>query len=106
MTGVQTCALPISGGTALVIVVDVRSTVGGGSLPGETLPSWGLAVAPIVGGPDRFLAVLRRGTPAVIGRIEDGRAVFDLRTVDPAMDPTLGAAIAAALSRAGPGTRP
>ena len=42
----------------------------------------------------------------MIGRIEDGRAVFDLRTVDPAMDPTLGAAIAAALGRAGPGTRP
>jgi L-seryl-tRNA(Ser) seleniumtransferase len=79
-------------------VVDVRSTVGGGSLPGETLPS--VAVAVRSGSPDRLLAALRRGSPAVIGRIEDDLAVFDLRTVEPGADDELRAALVAALGSA------
>ena len=75
-----------------------RATVGGGSLPGETLPSFGLALA--ARSADRLLAALRAGDPAVVGRIEDGRVVLDLRTVDPASDDELAAALAAAL-RAG-----
>jgi L-seryl-tRNA(Ser) seleniumtransferase len=78
-------------------VIDVRSTVGGGSLPGETLPS--VAVAVTTRSLDRLLAELRTGSPAVIGRIEDRRALFDLRTVDPAADAALATAIAAALVR-------
>jgi len=77
-------------------VVAVRSTVGGGSLPGETLPSAGVAIRG--GSPDRLLATLRDGAPAVIGRIEDRCAIFDLRTVDAADDPRLGDAIRAALA--------
>jgi L-seryl-tRNA(Ser) seleniumtransferase len=78
-------------GTGRVEVVALRSTVGGGSLPGETLPSWGLALAG--GSPDRRLAALRAGDPIVIGRIDDGRVVVDLRTVDPDADAALAAAI-------------
>lgn len=84
---------------AAAMVIDVRSTVGGGSLPGETLPSVALAIR--AGSPDRLLTALRRGTPAVIGRIEDDRAVFDLRTVEPGNDEALVAALLAAL-RSGP----
>jgi L-seryl-tRNA(Ser) seleniumtransferase len=84
-----------SGLGAAASVVDVRSTVGGGSLPGETLPS--VAVAIRVGSADRLLAALRRGTPAVIGRIEDDQAVFDVRTVDPRRDEALAAALGSAL---------
>jgi len=81
---------------AEVDVVALRSTLGGGSLPGETLPSWGIAVrAP---SPGALLATLRRGEPAVIGRIEDGRVVLDLRTVLPAHDRLLADALAAALA--------
>ena len=76
-------------------VIDVRSTVGGGSLPGETLPS--VAVALGAGSPDRLLALLRRGTPAVVGRIEADRAVFDLRTVEPGRDKALLAVLRSAL---------
>ena len=81
----------------------MASTVGGGSLPGETLPSWGLSL----GGrsADALLARLRRGTPAVVARIEDGRVLVDLRTVDPLDDPDLTRAIAAAVAgsrRTGP----
>ena len=62
-----------------VEVIDGRSTIGGGSLPGETLPT--RLVALTVDSPDTFLAKLRAGDPPVVARIEDGRAVFDLRTV-------------------------
>jgi L-seryl-tRNA(Ser) seleniumtransferase len=81
-------------------VVEVRSTVGGGSLPGETLPSAAVAL----GGTGRrsaaaIVARLREGEPAVIGRIEDGRVLLDLRTIAPDADRALADAIRAALRR-------
>jgi L-seryl-tRNA(Ser) seleniumtransferase len=79
-----------------ISVVDVRSTVGGGSLPGETLPSIGLALS--ARRPEAVLAALRANDPAVVGRIEGGRVVLDLRTVDPGFDDALGQAVADALA--------
>ena len=79
-------------------VAEVRSTVGGGSLPGETLPS--RAVAIDGASPDRLLTRLRSGTPAVVGRIEDGVVLLDLRTVEPADDEALAAALLAAVAPA------
>ena len=67
------------GPRADVEVVELRSTVGGGSLPGETLPSWGVALR--TRSAERFAAALRRGTPAVIARVHERRVVLDLRTV-------------------------
>jgi L-seryl-tRNA(Ser) seleniumtransferase len=80
-----------------VTVVELRSTVGGGSLPGETLPSVGVALQD--GSATRSLAALRAGEPPVIARIEEGRVVLDLRTVDPAADQALAGALIAALER-------
>ena len=80
-------------------LVDLRSTVGGGSLPGETLPSAGVALTshrPLT--PTRLLAALRQGKPIVIGRIEGDRVVLDLRTVEPARDAELGEAVIRALA--------
>jgi L-seryl-tRNA(Ser) seleniumtransferase len=67
-------------------MVETLATVGGGSLPGETLPSWGVGVDPGAFGSsaDRYLAALRAGDPPMIGRVEDGRVVIDMRTIDPA----------------------
>ena len=65
-------------------VVQSTSTVGGGSLPGETLPTWAVAVA--AAAPDALAAALRRGDPPVVGRIADGQLLLDLRTVPPGMD--------------------
>ncbi len=56
-----------------------QSTVGGGSLPEETLPTWLLAFQ--VDHPDRTAQRLRTGLPPVVGRIEGGKVVFDPRTV-------------------------
>jgi L-seryl-tRNA(Ser) seleniumtransferase len=84
-----------------VEVARLAATVGGGSLPGETLPSFGLALA--THPPDRLLAALRAGEPPVVGRIERGRVVLDLRTVEPSSDAALAAAIERAVAIAGRG---
>jgi L-seryl-tRNA(Ser) seleniumtransferase len=55
------------------------STIGGGSLPEETLPTVLLALQ--VRQPDRFLAQLRHSPPPVIARIEQDAVLIDLRTV-------------------------
>jgi L-seryl-tRNA(Ser) seleniumtransferase len=60
-------------------VVDGWSTVGGGSLPGETLPTKLLAIR--VDSPDELANRLRAGNPPVIGRIEDDLFLLDPRTV-------------------------
>lgn len=60
-------------------VVDGRSTVGGGSLPGETLPTKLVAVQ--ADSPDELAHRLRAGDPPVIGRIEDDHFLLDPRTV-------------------------
>ena len=77
-------------------VVDLRSTVGGGSLPGETLPSVGLSLAGR--STTRLLAALRDGDPIVVGRIEADHVVLDLRTVDPSADAALAVAVTRALA--------
>ncbi len=62
-------------------VVDGQSTVGGGSLPGETLPTRMVALP--VTHPDELAAALRASDPPVVARIEEDRLVLDPRTVIP-----------------------
>jgi len=68
-------------------VVEGESTVGGGSLPGTTLPTWLVAID--AAGPDDLATALRRQNPPVIGRIQDGRYLIDPRTVLPDQASTL-----------------
>ncbi len=68
-------------------VVPGRSTVGGGSLPGETLPTHLVALS--VKSPDAVAARLRTGEPPVIARIEDDRLMLDPRTVLPEQEAAL-----------------
>lgn len=68
-------------------VVKSESTVGGGSLPGESLPTWALALA--VRSPDKFLEKLRRQSLPVIARTEADRVLLDPRTVLPEQDGAL-----------------
>ena len=60
-------------------IIEGRSTVGGGSLPEETLPTWLLALE--VPHPNRFAARLRGADPPIIARVDDDRVVLDPRTV-------------------------
>ncbi|WP_422743192.1 L-seryl-tRNA(Sec) selenium transferase [Mycobacterium sp. WMMD1722] len=72
--------------------VDCVAAVGGGGAPEVALPSAGLSL------PESYAVALRTGTPAVVGRVEGGRCVLDLRTVAPEEDQTLVAAIRACTS--------
>jgi L-seryl-tRNA(Ser) seleniumtransferase len=66
-----------------VSVAATHASVGGGSLPGQTLPSWSL----VLGGPaDELARRLRLGQPRVFGRIERGQLLLDLRTILPEDD--------------------
>ncbi len=78
-------------------VVPGESTVGGGSLPEEVLPTFLLALD--VPHADRFLGKLRQGQPPVIARTENDRILFDPRTVLPGQEGALLAAIRNALKK-------
>lgn len=70
---------------ATVEVIELDSQVGSGSLPVNTLPSHGLAIVPRDGSERTLqsLAYAFRQLPCpVIGRIHDGRLLFDLRTLE------------------------
>lgn len=68
-------------------VIPGKSTIGGGSLPEETLESYLLALR--VPNPNRVLAKLRQASPPIIARLEEDKLVFDPRTVLPEQDETL-----------------
>jgi len=76
-------------------VVAGLSTVGGGSLPEETLPTFVLALN--AGQPNRFLARLRRLNPPVIARVDGEHVALDPRTVLPEQDEILLAGLRRAL---------
>lgn len=57
-----------------------RSEVGGGSLPGSTLPTWLVGISSVSA--EEALAKLRQSEPALIGRVEDGVVWLDPRTAD------------------------
>jgi len=77
-------------------VIKSESTVGGGSLPEESLPTFVLALR--VKSPDKFLKKLREANPPVIARTENDMALFDPRTVLPGQEEALLAVLKAALS--------
>jgi L-seryl-tRNA(Ser) seleniumtransferase len=79
-------------------VVPAASTVGGGSLPGETLPTRALALAHP--SPDALAAALRAGDPPVIARISERQLILDPRTVPTQADDLLLRALVAAWSKA------
>ena len=63
------------------------STVGGGSLPGETLPTCLFALK--VKSPTNFAAQLRETNPPIIARVQEDLLLLDPRTVLPWQEETL-----------------
>jgi len=57
--------------------VDSIAVVGGGGAPGVELPSAAVSLPP------EYAERLRAGQPPVVGRVEHGRCLLDLRTVAP-----------------------
>jgi len=80
-------------------VMEVRSTVGGGSLPEETQPSFAVAI----GGASatRIAQALRFADPPVVARIVEEHVALDLRSVLPEDDEVLARAVIGALAKGG-----
>lgn len=76
-------------------VIASQSTVGGGSLPGESLKTYVLAIDGK--GSDRLLTKLRQHGCPIIARTENGQVLFDPRTVLPEQDDDLVAGLQEAL---------
>jgi L-seryl-tRNA(Ser) seleniumtransferase len=70
---------------------ETRSAIGGGSLPGQTQPSWAVGLRTTAA--DDLAARLRHAQPPVIGRIERERVLLDLRAVLPEQDGLLETAV-------------
>ena len=73
-------------------VVQTSAYAGGGSLPESTLASISVAID-ARGGADAAAAKLRRAQTPIIGRIDEGRLLLDLRTIVPREDDAVIAAL-------------
>jgi len=78
--------LRISSPQLYIAVVATRSVIGGGSAPGATLPTRALAVSSPDISADSIAQQLRAWAMPIIARVEEGRVLLDLRTVEPAQD--------------------
>jgi L-seryl-tRNA(Ser) seleniumtransferase len=67
------CALLAAGVPAEVVASD--GAVGGGGAPGLGLSGWAVAL------PESYAPRLRAGRPCVVGRVERGRCLLDLRCI-------------------------
>jgi L-seryl-tRNA(Ser) seleniumtransferase len=77
-----------------IAIVDTAAFAGGGTLPLDPIASAGIAFVPPIGA-TAALARMRASSPPLIARIDEGRVIVDLRTVDPSEDARVGAALAA-----------
>ncbi|MCH2127864.1 MAG: L-seryl-tRNA(Sec) selenium transferase [Pirellulaceae bacterium] len=60
--------------------------LGGGSVPGQQIPTWCVALQPATGSIDQLAHQLRTGTPAIFGRLQQDHLLLDLRSVFPSQD--------------------
>ena len=78
-----------------VEIIDGESVIGGGAAPSAVLPTRLLAVSREGLTADEISARLRASEPPVVARVEEGRVLFDLRTVFPEQDEKVMAALRA-----------
>lgn len=80
-----------------VKVRDDETYAGGGSLPDRALPTAVVAVTATAIGETELARRLRLGSPPVVARIQGGELLLDVRTIFPAQEDELIAAMAAAV---------
>ncbi len=82
-------------GMGTIALAQCTASVGGGAFPTARIPSLALTI----GGPaDMIEQKLRAGDPPIMARVADGRVLIDLRTVFPAEDDEIIAAVRAAVA--------
>ncbi|MGH3856279.1 MAG: L-seryl-tRNA(Sec) selenium transferase [Pseudonocardiaceae bacterium] len=72
--------------------VTSRATVGGGGAPGVTLDSAAVSL------PERYALLLRAAHPPVLGRVQGGRCLLDLRALPAEHDTSVAEAVLACMS--------
>jgi L-seryl-tRNA(Ser) seleniumtransferase len=85
-----------------LVSVSVREDVayvGGGSLPDQTMKAWVVEVQPRNVTDTALAQRLRTGSPAVVGRLRDGKLVLDVRTIFPPQQASLVEAVRLALAK-------
>jgi L-seryl-tRNA(Ser) seleniumtransferase len=76
---------PVLGAEFRLELTDSTAEIGSGALPTEPLASKAIAIEHRALGPDAIAARFRAARPPIIGRIERGRFLLDLRAIfDPA----------------------
>jgi L-seryl-tRNA(Ser) seleniumtransferase len=81
-------------------LVESKGEIGGGTLPRSIIPSLALELASNAFSPDELAARLRRSDPPIIGYIARGKFLLDLRTIFPAQDEVIAAALRSCLTKA------
>jgi L-seryl-tRNA(Ser) seleniumtransferase len=79
-------------------VIEGSSAIGGGSMPGDVLPTSLVRIDPGEAGADGLAKRLRMGRPAIMARIEDGSVLVDPRTIPPSREAEVAEAVRAALA--------
>jgi L-seryl-tRNA(Ser) seleniumtransferase len=79
-------------------VVDTEAYVGGGSLPDRAIRSVAIALRCSAVPEEELAKRLRVGEPSVMGRVEEGQVLLDLRAVFPHQDQGLADAVRQAVS--------
>jgi len=74
-------------------LVDGESVIGGGAAPSAVLPTRIIALTHADHSADGLCDRLRSSTPPIVGRVDEGRVLLDLRTVFPEQDAALAAAL-------------
>ncbi|MAZ95294.1 MAG: L-seryl-tRNA(Sec) selenium transferase [Planctomycetaceae bacterium] len=75
--------------------------LGGGSVPTQKIETWSVAISPAGCSVDELASLLRKGNPAIMGRVHQDRLVLDMRSVFPEQDELLAGILRQILSTAG-----
>jgi L-seryl-tRNA(Ser) seleniumtransferase len=76
-------------GIAEAQAIEGETFLGGGSIPTQRLATWCVSILPKAGNVDAFATQLRRGSPSVVGRVQNDRLLLDLRSVPGRLDAEL-----------------
>ena len=80
-------------GIAKVEAVEEEAFLGGGSVPTQQIRTWCVSIELTSESLDNFHRKLRTGKPGVVGRVQKGQLLIDLRSVPPRQDEQITLAI-------------